>query len=216
MQTSQPQNTLKIGLTGGIASGKSSVAAAFAELGVPVILADQIARDVVEPGTPALLAIANHFGDGVLLSDGALDRAALREIVFADPAQRQALESITHPAINQEIERQAHSSDAPYLVLELPLLVEKQNYRWLNRILVVDVPREFQLARLKTRNGIEGQQAENMLAAQASREDRLAIANDTFDNSGEHSAIAAAVAQLHSSYNNWASTEQTPQALQLP
>ena len=163
----------KIGLTGGIASGKSTVARAFEALGVTVIDADRIARQVVEPGSPALAAIASRFGN-VLLPDGTLDRAKLRGIVFADEQARQDLEAMTHPAINAEVRRQTFAAAGPYVIVELPLLVEKQHYDWLDRVLVVDCDLQTQLSRLAARSGITGDQAAAILAAQATRAQRLA------------------------------------------
>ena len=202
----------KIGLSGGIASGKSTVAAAFGDLGITVIYADQIARDVVEPGTPALAKIAEHFGEQVLQADGALDRAAMRNIVFSEHGEqaRLQLEAITHPAINQAIESQAFAASGPYVVLELPLLVEKQHYDWLDRVLIVDIPTEEQLRRLAARSGIEGEQANAILATQASREQRIAVANDVFDNSGPVEELTAAVAKLDKQYRLLAKTGQPP------
>lgn len=208
----------KIGLSGGIASGKSSVAAAFAALGVAVINADQIARDVVEPGMPALRAIAEAFGTEVLDSDGALDRAAMRAIVFAEGGEqaRLKLEAITHPAINAELTKQAFSATGPYVVLELPLLVEKQNYDWLDRVLIVDTPEAEQLIRLERRSNIKGSQARAMLAAQASRAERLAVADDVFENHGNFQQLKSSVAALDKLYRQWAITGQSPDALHLP
>ncbi len=208
----------KIGLSGGIASGKSSVAAAFAALGVAVINADQIARDVVEPGMPALLAIAKTFGTEVLDPDGGLDRAAMRAIVFAENGEqaRLKLEAITHPAINAELTKQAFAATGPYVVMELPLLVEKQNYEWLDRVLIVDTTEAEQLIRLERRSNIKGTQASAMLAAQASRAERLAVADDVFENHGNFEQLNKSVAELDKVYRQWAKTGHAPDSQQLP
>lgn len=194
---------LKVGLTGGVASGKSEVARRFAALGAPVADADAIARALVAPGQAALAAIVEHFGDGVLDPSGALDRRALRERVFADPGQRRALEDILHPRIRAGLQAAAQAATHPYVVIDIPLLAEgggRAAYPWLDRILVVDVPREVQLARLQARDGIDAALAARMLDAQSSREQRLAIADDRIDNTGTLDALDAAVARLHRDY----------------
>ncbi|MDH4909056.1 dephospho-CoA kinase [Xanthomonas axonopodis pv. ricini] len=173
-----------VGLTGGIASGKSALAAEFEKLGVPVIDADVIARQVVAPG-PILDAITEQFGHGIRLPDGTLDRRALRQIVFADPIQRKALEAITHPAIRAELHRAALAARGPYTIVAIPLLAEaggRATYPWLDRILVVDVPAVLQHARLMRRDGATPELANRMIAAQATREQREAIADDVVSN----------------------------------
>ncbi|MEA9564010.1 MULTISPECIES: dephospho-CoA kinase [unclassified Xanthomonas] len=175
-----------VGLTGGIASGKSALAAEFEKLGVPVIDADVVARQVVAPG-PILDAITERFGPGILLPDGILNRQALRQIVFADPAQRKALEAITHPAIRAELQRAAQEASAPYTIVAIPLLTEVGGlvtYPWLDRVLVVDASVELQHTRLTQRDGSTPALASQMLAAQASREQRLALADDVVNNNG--------------------------------
>src|SRR5690606_20981910 len=168
-------NMLTIGLTGGIASGKSTVAELFAALGVPVIDTDVIAREVVEPGEPGLAAIRDAFGAEVLTPDGRLDRRRLREIVFADAAKRRRLESILHPLIRERtLARLAAVRNAPYAIVVVPLLVETDFGKLVDRVLVVDVPVDAQLERLASRDGIDRAAAEAMVAAQASRETRLA------------------------------------------
>src|SRR6478735_9021893 len=161
-----------IGLTGGVASGKSAVAAAFAERGVAIVDADIAAREVVAPGQPALAEIAETFGADVLQADGELDRAALRRHVFGDDAARRRLEAILHPRIRVRMREQAQRAGGPYVIVAIPLLAEgggRLAYPWLDRILVVDVPREVQLARLMQRDHIDRALAERMLAAQADR-----------------------------------------------
>lgn len=191
-----------VGLTGGIASGKSSVAALFAGHGIAVADADRIAREVVEPGQPALAAIAAHFGAGVLQADGRLDRAALRRIVFADAGARRGLEAITHPAIRSALKLRCEQADSAYAIADIPLLAEagRAAYPWLDRVLVVDVPATLQLARLQARDGIDLALAQSMLAAQATREQRLAAADDVLDNSGALEQLPARVEALHRQY----------------
>jgi dephospho-CoA kinase len=191
---------LRIGLTGGIASGKSAAAAAFARRGVPVIDADVIAREVVEPGTPALAAVVDAFGTGILQPDGRLDRRRLRALVFADAAERRRLEAILHPAIRAESAARVAAARSPYVVLAIPLLAETGGRERVDRVLVVDCPEALQLARLLERDGETPAQAAAILAAQASRADRLALADDRIDNSGSLAALDAAVGALHARY----------------
>lgn len=192
---------LTIGLTGGIASGKSTVAELFAALGVPVIDTDVIAREVVEPGEPGLAAIRDAFGAEVLTPDGRLDRRRLREIVFADAAKRRRLESILHPLIRERtLARLAAVRNAPYAIVVVPLLVETDFGKLVDRVLVVDVPVDAQLERLASRDGIDRAAAEAMVAAQASRETRLAHADDVIDNAGDLAATRAQVERLHARY----------------
>lgn len=192
---------LTIGLTGGIASGKSTVAELFAALGVPVIDTDVIAREVVEPGEPGLDAVRAAFGPKVLTSEGRLDRRRLREIVFADAAKRRRLESILHPLIRQRtLARLEAVRDAPYAIVVVPLLVETNFGELVDRVLVVDVPVDTQLERLVARDGIDRSAAEAMVAAQTSRETRLAHADDVIDNAGDLAAARAQVERLHARY----------------
>ncbi len=189
--------SLCIGLTGGIASGKSTVARLFAALNVPIIDADQVARDVVEPGSAGLQAVSAHFGAGILLADGTLDRALMREKVFSDPQQRRALEAILHPLIRQELLRWREQLKAPYGILMAPIMREAGFDQLVDRIVVVDVSRQTQKARLMSRDEISEELAENMLQAQASREQRLAIADDLIDNSGSPAQLEQRVQELH-------------------
>jgi dephospho-CoA kinase len=195
---------LRIGLTGGIASGKSAVADLFAARGVPVLDTDLIARDVVAPGEPALAEIAAAFGAGVLNPDGSLDRRALRERVFADPGERRRLEAILHPRILEELERRSAAAGGPYQVLVIPLLVEGSGKTRLDRVLVVDCAEEVQLARLLARDGGTEAGARAILAAQASRERRLAAADDVIVNDGPREALTTAVGQLDARYRRLA------------
>lgn len=192
-----------IGLTGGIGSGKSTVARAFEALGVPWVDADDVAREVVAPGEPALLAIKERFGDKAINPDGTLNRPALRDIVFKTPKEREWLESITHPIVRkrllQHLER-LHRQDAPYVLLVSPLLFESGQHTLVRRSIVVDVPKELQLARTQQRDGVSGSQVHAILAAQLPREQRLAKADDIVDNSGDHASMMQQVAQLDARY----------------
>ena len=191
---------LRIGLTGGIASGKSTAADLFAARGVPIIDTDKIARDVVEPGQPPLERLVERFGRGILTPDGHLDRPKLREIVFSDPKARADLEALTHPAIGSAVEALAAAAGGPYQILVIPLLVEKGLAGRLDRVLVIDCPEEMQLERLQKRDGSSSQQARAMLNAQASRAERLKAAHDVIHNESDVAALRAQVATLHQRY----------------
>jgi dephospho-CoA kinase len=190
----------RVALTGGIASGKSTVAGLFAARGVPVIDTDLIARQVVEPGEPALAAVIEAFGSGVLGPDGRLDRPRMRERVFADPAARRRLEDILHPAIRAEMERQARAAGGPYQLLVIPLLVEAGRRDHVDRVLVVDVPEATQIERLMRRDGVPRSQAEAALRAQAARDARFALADDVIENTDDLVALEAQVEALHRDY----------------
>jgi dephospho-CoA kinase len=190
----------RVALTGGIASGKTMVAHLFAVRGVPVIDTDVIARQVVEPGEPALAAVVEAFGDQVLGEDGRLDRRRMREHVFADAAARRRLESILHPAIRAEMERQSRAAGGPYQLLVIPLLVESGRRDHVDRVLVVDVPEVTQVERLMRRDASTREQAEAALRAQATRDTRLAFADDVIENTGDLAALEARVAELHRDY----------------
>ena len=190
-----------IALTGGIAAGKSAVTRRFAALGVPVHDADVAAREVVAPGSEGLAAVIAAFGDGALDAHGHLDRAAMRRRVFADPSARETLEAIIHPRVRRWLHERALADTAPYCLLAIPLLAENlDHYRWIDRVLVVDAPADLQLARLMARDGIDEALAQRMLAQQADRAQRLALAHDVIDNSGDEAALDAAVAALHQRY----------------
>jgi dephospho-CoA kinase len=191
---------LRIGLTGGIASGKSTVASRFRELGVPVIDADEVARKVVAPGEPGLARVLAKFGTGVLTSNGELDRRALRELIFADPSSRSDLESILHPLIRAEMERLESAAQGPYAVMAIPLLVEGASLDRVDRILVVDVDEALQLERLAARDGSTPEQARAILSAQAGRAVRLRAADDVLMNSGTITELRQAVDRLHERY----------------
>jgi len=191
---------LKIGLTGGIASGKSSVSEAFLALGVPVIDADAIARELVEPGEPLQVAVVKEFGAGILDRDGHLDRRALRQLVFKDPERRARLNAILHPAIWERLAARAAAANHPYVVLEVPLLLETGSGDRVDRVLVVDCPEEEQLRRLIRRDKETEAGARAILAAQASRRTRLAAADDVLDNGGGRDELRAKVAALDRNY----------------
>jgi dephospho-CoA kinase len=191
---------LRVGLTGGIASGKSTVASFFASLGVPIVDADLIAREVVRPGSPLLAGIAERFGAGVLTADGNLDRTALRTRVFADPQARADLESLTHPAILQQLEQRADASRGAYVVLAIPLLVEKNLSGMVDRVLVVDCDEASQIRRLQALDGSTLDQARAILAAQAPRSERLRVAHDVILNAGDLHTLRDQVAALHHNY----------------
>lgn len=189
-----------VALTGGIASGKSEVERRFAARGIEIIDADLVAREVIAIGTPGLNEITEAFGVEVLSADGSLDRKAMRERVFADGSARHRLESIIHPRVRATMQERAARVRSPYGVLVIPLFVESGEYTWVDRVLVVDVPREVQVRRLLARDGITAELAEAMLEAQATREQRLAIADDVIDNSASLDALDAVVETLHQHY----------------
>ncbi|MFZ5593875.1 MAG: dephospho-CoA kinase [Pseudomonadota bacterium] len=194
---------IKIGLTGGIGSGKSTVADCFAELGVAVIDADQIARELVEPGRPALGAIVDAFGRDILDGSGQLDRARLRALVFDDSTRRRQLETILHPLIRAEMRKRADAlegSGAPYAILNIPLLLETGQTDLADRILVVDTPEELQYQRVRARNGLPDAQIAAIIATQASREQRLAAADDIIVNDGDLSKLQRQTVAMHQRY----------------
>ena len=191
---------LRIGLTGGIASGKSTVADMFAELGVPVIDTDVIARDVVRPGEPALEEIREAFGDGVIAADGTLDRPAMRAIVFSDDAARRRLEAILHPRIGEATREQADAAGGDYQVIVVPLLVGSALRAFVDRVLVVDCDEETQVKRLLARDAESETRARRILAAQSSRDERLAIADDIVTNDGDVDETREQVLALHRRY----------------
>ena len=197
--TSRP---FRVALTGGIASGKTTVANLFATHGVPLIDTDLIAREVVEPGQPALTAVVQAFGSDVLDPDGRLDRRRLRAIIFSDATARARLEAILHPAIRAEMERQsvAAAQAGPYQVLVIPLLAEGGRRDHVDRVLVVDTPETVQVERLMARDAVTREQAEASLRAQAQRATRLSIADDVVTNKGRIDDLREQVAALHERY----------------
>ena len=205
---------LRIGLTGGIASGKSTVTQRFAELGVPVIDADVASRIVVEPGTAGLAQVVARFGAGVLHADGQLDRRALRDLIFQDASLRQALDAILHPLIRAEMEREAAQAKAPYVVMAIPLLVEGGNAgKRVDRVLVVDADETLQIQRLQARDGGSQEQARAILSSQASRAARLGQADDVILNSGTVAELRQAVDRLHEKYLQLAQTSSSSRNL---
>jgi dephospho-CoA kinase len=190
-----------VALTGGIATGKSAVTQRFAYLGVPIFDADVVAHEVVAAGQPALSEIASAFGAQVIASTGELERARMRAIVFADADARHRLEAIIHPRVRAHLLDQVRTCAAPYCVLAIPLLVEcYADYTWVDRLVTTDAPRETQLRRLTERAGIDADLAQRMLDAQATREQRLALAHDIIDNTGPIATLDAVVQRLHQRY----------------
>lgn len=191
---------LRVALTGGIASGKSTVARLFAELGVPVIDMDKIARDVVQPGTAGLNGLVALFGPDILDQSGVLQRDQLRELIFSESRAREQVNQLLHPLILQETERQLSRVDAPYAFVEVPLLAETKLAHQFDRVLVVDVPPDVQLQRLIQRDGVAPDQAQRALDAQASRTDRLAVATEVIANTDSLESLRARVAEQHEHY----------------
>ena len=191
---------LRIGLTGGIGSGKSTVCDIFRELEVPIIDSDEIARDLVEPGSHALQQIIHLFGAQVLLEDGRLDRAQMRELVFGSECKRKQLESLLHPLIRQEMQRQISTLNAPYVILAIPLLLEKQWQQQLDRVLVIDCSEAQQRERANKRDGSSRQTIERIIASQIQRKDRVSAADDIIDNSGALDSLRVQVERLHHRY----------------
>lgn len=197
-----------VALTGGIGSGKSTIANAFAAFGVEIIDADIIAREVVEPGTPALQAIVQRYGDGILNPDGTLFRAALRDLIFRSPDEKAWLNQLLHPLINARTRQLKAQAASPYVLWVVPLLVENGLQQQADRVLVIDVDEETQIARTLKRDRISPEQAKNILAAQATRQQRLAVADDVINNSGEPEDALPYVAELHQRYLALAATKQ--------
>ncbi|PHM74376.1 dephospho-CoA kinase [Xenorhabdus kozodoii] len=192
--------TYIVALTGGIGSGKTTISNVFSSLGVPLVDADIIAREVVAPGTPALQAITEHFGFNTLLPDGSLNRAMLREKIFAAPEEKQWLNTLLHPLIQAETQRQLNQVTAPYVIWVVPLLIENNLIHLADRVLVVDVPVEVQINRTMARDGVSREQVTNILAAQASRQDRLEKADDVIVNHSSEQDITSRVVELHQQY----------------
>jgi dephospho-CoA kinase len=198
-------SALAVALTGGIASGKSAVASRFTTLGVPVIDADQLAHDLVEPGQPALAEIAAAFGRDALDATGGLDRRRMRDRVFADADARRRLESILHPRIHDAIIEAVRACKEPYCVLAIPLFAEtRSQYAWVDRVIVTDVPRAMQIRRLTTRPQIDVALAERIIDAQAARETRLQLADDVIDNGAPIERLQHVVGRLDARYRTMA------------
>ncbi|AXW85934.1 dephospho-CoA kinase [Lonsdalea britannica] len=189
-----------VALTGGIGSGKSTVAEGFAQQGITIIDADIIARQVVEPGTAALSAISKRFGPEILNADDTLNRSALRAKIFSSEREKEWLNQLMHPLIHAETQRQLLAAPGPYVMWVIPLLIENSLQSQAQRVLVVDVTPEIQLQRTLARDGVSLHQAEKILSAQATREQRLAYADDIIDNSRSQSELAPQIAMLHQRY----------------
>ena len=185
------------GLTGGIGSGKSAVSDLFAQLGITIVDADVVARQVVEPGTPALAKIAGHFGRDILQEDGTLDRAALRKQVFADETAKQWLNALLHPAIREEMGKQLEAATSPYVIFSVPLLIENGLDAMADTVIVVDCEEDTQLTRALKRDGSDENTIRGIMASQASRHDLLAKASHIIDNNGALELLPAQVEQLH-------------------
>ena len=198
-----------VGLTGGIGSGKSAAAAEFERLGASVVDTDTIAHELTATGGPAISKIRKRFGAEVLDASGALDRKRMRERVFADPAARKALEGLLHPLIREESRRRIERAPGPYVVHVVPLLVESPDYRrHVDRVLVVDAPEELQLERVRRRSGLADDEVRAIVAAQATRAQRLAAADDVIENRGTIDALREQVAALHRKYLEYSKAAQ--------
>lgn len=211
MDGNDERHTFRVGLTGGIASGKSTVADMFAELGATVIDTDVIARQLVRPGQPALEEIQARFGEKIIGSGGQLDRRELRRLVFADAEARGDLESILHPKIALETLRQADVAEGDYQIIVVPLLVGSALLQLLDRVLVIDCSEQVQIARLTRRDDETIGQAERIIAAQTSREERLKIADDVIPNEGQIDTMRKYVTDLHRRYCDLASRSSPPE-----
>ena len=195
---------LKVGLTGGIGSGKSTAAQRFEELGVPIVDADIIARNVVEPGKPALEEVITAFGAKVVNSDGELDRTELRKIVFENEEHKALLESILHPRIYDEILQQLGQLSAPYCIVVIPLLAESKRIYPLDRVLVIDLPHALQLERTSARDQQSEEKIDKIIQSQSSREQRLSLADDIVENSGTVDSLCERIDLLHQKYTDLA------------
>jgi dephospho-CoA kinase len=191
------RKTLVIGLTGGIGSGKSTVAGEFSKLGVPVIDTDRLARELVTPGQPALQEIVDHFGPRALLDDGSLDRAYLRTRIFSDSSDKQALEAILHPRIWQRVRDCLATITSPYCIVVIPLLLETGHEELVDRILVVDAPEKEQLKRVAARDGLSHNVVAGIMAAQTDRNTRLSAADDIIVNDADVETLIERIRELH-------------------
>jgi dephospho-CoA kinase len=198
-----------VGLTGGIGSGKSAAAAEFERLGATVVDTDAIAHELTQSGGPAIAEIQRTFGPELIGPSGAMDRKKMRERVFADPAARKKLEGLLHPLIREESGRRIARAQGPYVIHVVPLLVESPDYRSrVHRVLVVDVPEEIQVERVALRNGLSEAEVRAILAAQATRAQRLAAADDVIENRGTIDALREQVAALHRKYLEYSKAAQ--------
>lgn len=194
------KSKLVIGLTGGIGSGKSAVTTLFAELGIDIVDADVVARDVVQPGSPGLSEITKHFGEIVLHDDGTLNRSQLRELVFHNPVNKTWLNDLLHPLIREGMQAGIQNSKSPYCILAVPLLIENHLTGMVNRVLVIDCTEQQQLERAMQRDGSSEQTIRNIMASQARREERLQAADDVIDNSGNKDTLPDQVNACHRHY----------------
>lgn len=186
-----------VGLTGGIGSGKSTAANFFNQLGIKIVDADSLARQVVEPGQPSLKKIAEHFGVDILQNDGSLNRTKLRDIVFSNGDEKRWLENLLHPLIYQLAKQELHSATGDYVIYMSPLIFESQQKSWCNRIVVVDIPESMQIARASLRDHASADNIRHIIATQLSRNERLALADDILDNSGTLDELEQHVIHLH-------------------
>ncbi|MEH6558978.1 MAG: dephospho-CoA kinase [Oceanicoccus sp.] len=200
---------LVVGLTGGIGSGKTAASDHFSHLGIKIVDADIASRVVVEPGKPALEKIAEHFGGAILLADQSLDRAALREKIFTNPDDKKWLETLLHPLIAEEIAHGLATAESPYVIFVSPLLIESDQKSLCNRLLVIDVPEQLQLERTTKRDNNDEAQVKRIIASQASRQQRLDLADDVIENTAGLDELLAAVENMHRQYLQLAS-EITP------
>lgn len=203
--------TLIVGLTGGIGSGKSSVGRHFERYGIAIVDADALSRALTAPGGAAMPAIAAAFGAEFVAADGALDRTRMRDLVFSDPTAKRRLEAILHPAVREASDRAVAAATSPYVILMIPLLVESGAPRArCHRLLVVDLPEAMQVERVIARDRLPREQVLAIMASQATRAQRLAVADDVIDNSGTEAALAPQVAALHERYSALAREPQRP------
>ncbi len=200
MNQSSQHSRFVVGLTGGIGSGKTKVANLFSRQGIEIIDADEISRTLVKTGSPALEAIIKHFGSSITDAEGNLDRKQLRELVFADNAEKEWLENLLHPLVRQEIQRQVAASSSQYVIIVVPLLLESGNYSDVDRILVIDVPEDVQLERIKKRDGSSETLARSIMDAQMKREERLESADDVISNNSGMDSLEKQVKNLHHQY----------------
>lgn len=200
-----------LGVTGGIGSGKTTVTDLFAEYGITVVDADVIARHILDRGTTALAAVRQRYGTEALLDDGSLNRAWLREKIFQEPAEKDWLNALTHPLIREQILQALQSASSPYAILSAPLLVENNLTGYCDRVLVVDVSEATQHLRTAQRDNVSSEQVDQIIKAQASREQRLAAADDIINNDGDKHLLAPQVAKLHQHYLSLAQGKEADQ-----
>ncbi len=191
---------LTIGLTGGIACGKSTVTQLFEKLGVPVIDADDIAHNLVRPQQPALALLKKRFGSQIIAANGSLNRAALRELVFNSPSDKEALEAILHPLIYQTMQQQLSQCNSPYVILSIPLLLEGKHPLQIDRILLIDCPEAIQIKRVKSRNGFSEKMIKAIIKSQCSRNERIHHADDVINNTSTLKKLTSEVNKLHEFY----------------